>query len=93
MAIPFFYELEVEEMNLAYTETERDADFAWFVKNYEELYKLHGCKYLAIRHRKIIGAYDSIVDGITEICKKYPLGTFILQYCDECRVGYRGEAG
>lgn len=63
-------------------------DFNWFVENYDELFKKYGKCYLAIKDKKVLGAYDSPRAAISETSKEYPLGSFIVQLCNGDESGY-----
>lgn len=43
-----------------YREEDRTRDFDFFMKNYQELFKRYGHKFLAIRDEKVLGAYNSV---------------------------------
>lgn len=51
----------------------------YFHKNYDELTKIYGHKYLLIYNSKIIDVFDDESTALQEACKKYVLGTFIIQ--------------
>ncbi len=70
------------------TETLQDKDFEWFLKNYSELYKKYGRKYLAIKNEKVLGVYDSMAEGVNKTAQEEELGTFIVQLCDGEESGY-----
>ena len=55
-------------------------DFKWFVDNYQALYEKYGHKFLAIKEKQVIGAYDSFIDAI-ENTEEEP-GSFIVQECN-----------
>ena len=60
----------------------QDSDFKWFLDNYDELYKIYGNSFLAIKNGKVLGAYKTYADGVRETQKNEELGTFIVQRCD-----------
>lgn len=60
----------------------RDEDFKWFLKEYDNLFKKYGHKFLAIKNKTILGVFDNFKKAIDETAKKYQLGTFIVQECD-----------
>ena len=70
------------------TKTIQDKDFEWFLDNYSALYKKYGKKYLAIKNSKVLGAYDSLAEGVNETSKKEKIGTFIVQLCNGEESGY-----
>lgn len=71
-----------------YTEKERKEDFDYFVEHYQELYNKYGHKFIAIQNSKILGVFNTEPEAITEISKKYPIGTFIVQECNGNESGY-----
>lgn len=73
----------------SYTDIERKKDFDFFVENYQYLYKKYGHKFLAIKNKQILGAYDSIPDAIDKLSPAYDLGTYIIQECTGDESAYR----
>lgn len=63
-------------------------DFKWFIENYDDLFKKYGKCYLAIKDKKVLGSYDSPKTAISEVSKKYPMGSFIVQLCNGNESGY-----
>ena len=55
------------------------ADFNWFLNNYEDLYKKYGHKFLVVKDKNVIGAFDSVREALSNTSE--PLGTYILQEC------------
>ncbi len=56
-------------------------DFKWYVKNQEELLKEYNGKVLAIKNEKVLGAYGTEIEALTETTKQHDQGTFIIQKC------------
>ena len=56
------------------------ADFKWFVENYDVLFEQYGHKFLAIKNKTVLGAYNSMQDAIDNTTEE--LGTFIVQECN-----------
>ena len=56
-------------------------DFEWYKKNQEELLKQYDGKVLSIKDEKVLGAYDSEIEALTETSKTHEQGTFIIQKC------------
>ncbi len=71
-----------------YGAKERKSDFDYFVNHYQELFDKYGHKFIAIKNNTILGSYDTELDAINEVSKKYPLGTFIVQECNGNESGY-----
>jgi fibrillarin-like rRNA methylase len=59
----------------------QDQDFGYFIQNMESFYKQYGHKFLAIKNKNILGAYDSFNTALDETLKTEPVGTFIIQEC------------
>jgi fibrillarin-like rRNA methylase len=59
----------------------QDQDFEYFIQNMESFYKQYGHKFLSIKDRNILGAYDSFDMALEETLKREPIGTFIIQEC------------
>ena len=72
-----------------YTDADRKRDFDFFTKNYHELYKQYGHKFLAIKNEEVIGAYDSVPDAISQLSPTYEIGTYIIQECTGDDSAYR----
>lgn len=72
-----------------YTDVERKKDFDYFISIYKELYNEYGHKFLAIKDKKILGAYDSVPDAINDLSPKYKIGTYIIQECTGDESAYR----
>lgn len=58
-----------------------DQDYDFFLDNIAELYLEFGPKYLAIKEKKVLGAYNSIDEAVQETIKTEKFGTFIIQKC------------
>lgn len=63
-------------------------DFTWFVEHYDELFKQYGTSYIAIKDKSVLGSFSSPKVAISEVSKKYPLGSFIIQLCNGSESGY-----
>ena len=55
-------------------------DFNWFLNNYDDLYKQYGHKFLVIKNKQVLGAYDSVRQALDNTNEE--LGTFIVQECN-----------
>lgn len=65
-----------------------NADYKWFVSNYNELYKKYGDCYLVIKNKTVLGSFHSYADGVRAMLGKEELGTFIVQKCTSNTDGY-----
>lgn len=65
-----------------YSDNERQADFDFFVENYDALFKRYGKCYIAIRNKEILGVYKSSIDAVRDLLPVYEIGSYILQECN-----------
>ena len=63
-----------------------DADHAWFMLNLKELYRQYPRKFLAVREKKVLGAYDDDWKAIEST--PLPLGEYLLKPCLESPDAY-----
>lgn len=70
------------------TETTQDKDFEWFLRNYSELFKQYGKKYLVIKNATVLGTYDTPGEAVRKTSQTEELGTFIVQFCNGDESGY-----
>ncbi len=69
-----------------------DKEFKYFLDNQDELVKKYNGKFIVIRDKEVIGAYDTFVDAyfITQE-RGTKLGTFLIQQClpgEKCYTTY-----
>ena len=64
-----------------YGENDRSKDFDFFIQNYQKLFKHYGHKFIAIRNKKILGAFDSVPEAIKCLLVNYKPGSYIIQEC------------
>lgn len=60
-----------------------EADFRYFLNNYEHLCSRYRDKYVVIKDGKVLGAYDDRHEALDDTLPKEPIGTFIVQKCSE----------
>lgn len=72
-----------------YTDKDRQIDFDYFIQNYKELYQQYGHKFLAIKNKKVLGAFNSVPDAISQLSKEYEIGSYIIQECTDDDSAYR----
>ena len=72
-----------------YDDKNRKVDFDFFVKNYDDLYKEYGHKFLAIKDKKVLGAYESVPEAIELLSDMYKVGTYSIQECSGDDSAYR----
>lgn len=56
-------------------------EFEYFLANKENLVKDYEGKFIVIKDRKVIGAYDTEAMAVKETAKEHALGTFLVQEC------------
>lgn len=74
---------------MGYTDENRKSDFDFFIENYQHFYKQYGHKFLAIKDKEILGAYNSVTDAIGDLTPKYEVGSYIIQECTGDESAYR----
>jgi len=60
-------------------------DFDWFMDNMPDFYKKYGARFLVVKDKTVLGAYDTFREGVNAAKQKEPPGTFIVQQCFENR--------
>lgn len=56
-------------------------DFEYYLKNQEDLVKKYEGKYLVIKDKKVIDAYDTELAAYESATKQFKAGTFLIQPC------------
>lgn len=74
---------------MGYTDMDRKSDFDFFIENYQNLYEKYGHKFLAVKNKEILGAYDSVEDTIKDLAPAYEVGSYIIQECTGDESAYR----
>lgn len=72
-----------------YSDIERRIDFDYFIENYKKLYEKYGHKFLAIKDKKVLGAYNSVLEAVNDLTGKYKVGDYIIQECTGDDSAYR----
>ncbi len=75
-------------MKKEYSENDRNNDFEFFLKNYDDFYNKYGYCYVAIRFEEILGIYKSMQEAINILSNQYELGEYIVQECNGDESGY-----
>jgi len=57
-------------------------EFEYYVEHQQELVEQYNGKFVVIKDKAVIGAYDDEVVAINETVKKHELGTFLVQKCE-----------
>lgn len=74
---------------MEYTDDNRNQDFDFFMKNYQELFKQYGHKFIAIKNGKILGAYNSVPETLNALSETFEPGSYIIQECTGDESAYR----
>ena len=56
-------------------------DFNFFLDNMGELYRKYGHKFVVVKNRSILGAYDNFITAYEFTLKTEEIGTFLIQEC------------
>ena len=57
-------------------------EFQYYLEHQNELVKQYNGKFIVIKDNKVIGAYDSELEAVTETSQQHELGTFLVQKCE-----------
>ena len=63
-------------------------EFKHYLSNQDELVKKYNGKYVVIKNKTVIKAYDQESVAISNTSKKYKLGTFLVQKCESGSENY-----
>lgn len=63
-------------------------EFQYYLKHQNELVKQYNGKFIVIKDNKVISAYDSELEAVTETSQQHELGTFLVQKCEEGTSSY-----
>jgi len=58
-----------------------EEEFDYYVEHQDELVKKYLNKFIVIKGKEVIGAYDSEITAIEETKKIHKLGTFMVKKC------------
>lgn len=58
-------------------------NYDYYLANHNEIIKKYLNKFIIIKDKEIVDAYDTFEEAVEESSKKYELGTFIIQKCSE----------
>lgn len=63
-------------------------EFQYYLEHQDELVQEYNGKVLVIKDQQVVGVFDSELQAVKETCKKYALGTFLVQKCEPGRESY-----
>lgn len=58
-------------------------ELEYFIANQAELVDKYNGKVLAIKGKHVIGVYDNMMQAYLEVQSEHPIGTFMLQPCED----------
>ena len=58
-----------------------DSNYDFFIDNLQNLVDKYSGKYIVIKNRRVVKAYDTFDEAYTEIIETEELGSFIIQHC------------
>jgi len=59
-----------------------EKEFKYYLEHQDELVKKYNGKFIVIKNREVIGAFDSELEAIEKTAEKHELGTFLVQKCE-----------
>jgi hypothetical protein len=59
-----------------------EKEFEFYLENQTELVKKYQGKFLVIKDRTVIGAFDTEIEAIESASSQHELGTFLVQICE-----------
>jgi len=65
-----------------------EKEFKYYLEHQDELVKEYDGKFVVIHGSKVVGAYESELEAIKEMSKKYKPGTFLVQKCEPGNSSY-----
>jgi len=65
-----------------------EKEFRYYLEHQDELVKKYNGKFIVIKNREVIGAFDSELEAIDKTAEKHELGTFLVQKCEPGRESY-----
>lgn len=64
------------------------ADLDYYITHHNELVAKYLDKFIVIKNKEVLGAYDSELQAVRETEKTHALGTFLVQKCTLSRDSY-----
>jgi len=65
-----------------------EKEFKYYISHQDELVKKYNGKVIAIIGEEVVGSYDSFEKALSEAQKKYKLGSFFIQQCNQGENNY-----
>ena len=64
-----------------FTHCSVDDNYTWFKDNLSELVKVYDDKYIVIKDKSVLSAYNSFDEAFTKTSETEKSGTYIIQLC------------
>jgi hypothetical protein len=58
-----------------------EQEFEYYLENQKELVEKYSGKYLLIKDKQVVGAYESEMEAYQDAISKYEAGSFLIQPC------------
>jgi hypothetical protein len=65
-----------------------EKEFNYYLEHQDELVKKYNGKFIVIKNREVIGAFDSELEAIEKTTETHELGTFLVQKCEPGTASY-----
>lgn len=67
-----------------------DLNYEYYISEYEKIYSQYSDKFVVIKDKEILGAYDSFEEAYKKTVKTEEIGTFLIQHCtkEQSNVNY-----
>ena len=71
-----------------YGQTGLQAEFEFYLEHQDEMVEKYDGKYIVIKEKQVLGAYDDELSAITRAKKAHELGTFLVQKVSKGTAAY-----
>lgn len=59
-----------------------EKEFDYYLENQDKLVEKYGGRIIVIKDCKVIGVYESVLEGIEKTAEQHELGSFLVQRCE-----------
>jgi len=59
-----------------------EKEFEYYLQHQGDIVKKYEGKFVVIKDKEVIGAYNSEIEALRETSKSFALGTFLIQKCE-----------
>jgi len=60
---------------------QQNLDFNYFLENMGSLYQKYGHKFIVVKNKNVLGAYNDFMNAYESTIKTEEMGTFLIQEC------------